>query len=78
MVVRAWNRSGGMKANPFLFVHWGGLDKAGRGREKPNAPWFERGWFEGRRPCELQQHFVIDQRHEIRKQVGWWVGKARL
>lgn len=25
MVVRAWNRSGGMKANPFLFVHWGGV-----------------------------------------------------
>lgn len=33
MVVKAWNRSGGMKLNPFLFVHWGGLDKAGRGRE---------------------------------------------
>jgi len=24
MVVKAWNRSGGMKANLFLFVHWGG------------------------------------------------------
>jgi len=79
MVVRVWNRSGGVRANLSLFVHGGdGLDRACLGKSQSNAPWSERGWFEEWRPCELQRRFVIDQRHGIRKQVGWWVGKARL
>jgi len=71
IVVKAWNGSGGVQANLFLFVHKGeGLDRACLGKVQPSAPWFERERFEEWRPCELQRHFVIDQRHEIRKICG--------
>lgn len=53
IVVKVWNRSGGVRANLSLLVHGGdGLDRACLGKAQSNAPWFERG-FEEWRPCEL-------------------------